>query len=418
MADLESMLSIALATLDGEGRLIEANRGFLRLLHGGGAETGQDWLGRPAGQFFIQPSFAVLANTPAGIGGEVYRGLMTIGDYEARQTTLRGRVCREGDRIQVLAERDIEEMERIGEGFRALNDYYGQAQFELAQLNLELRHLKAELEQRVEERTRDLADALLRAEAANRAKSAFLNAVSHELRTPLHQIVNLAGILKSQETDPQRRQWIEYLTSSGYRLSELIDDILTMSSLAADTCEIEQVEFDVLHFMTRIEEEVRARFATKGLVLLQEVDSRLPFTLRGDPERLGKILLHLLDNSIKFSAAGVVTMRAIRVQANAGLEMVRFEVEDEGIGIEKNKQATIFNAFEQADNSLTRNYEGAGLGLAICKQLAQLMGGQIGVESTPGKGSLFRVDIPLVGNAGNTKAATKPEGVGVCVDGT
>jgi two-component system sensor histidine kinase/response regulator len=321
--------------------------------------------------------------------------MLTIGRHEGKTRTLLGSVRRDEGVIQILAEHDIEEIECISDHMLALNDDYAKAQFELAQANLELRQLKEELERRVVERTQALNDALVRAETFNRAKNAFLATMSHELRTPLGHIVGFADVLDQLIADPEQHEYVREIISAGQRLTQLVDDILMVSKIEAEKCAVESIEFSILAVLADAENKLRDRAEAKGLVLVRDCDSTLPQTLRGDPGRLGQILTNLLDNAIKFSRKGVITLRARwRGPATNG-KAVRFEVEDEGIGIAEEKQVAIFNTFEQADKSLTRAYDGAGLGLAICRQLALLMGGDIGVTSRLGLGSLFWVDIPV-----------------------
>lgn len=396
--DVGSLLAIVTASLDESGILLEANAGFLRLLPAG-SETGP--IGKHADQLFIQPSFSTLATLPAGSDGRVYHGLMTLGDYAGHTRTLRGSVHHLEGRLTLLAEYDIAELERISERMLALNHDYAKAQFELTQVNLTLQRLKNELEDRVSDRTQALSDALVRADSANRAKQDFLAMMGHELRTPLHRILLLAGILEPRLADPELKEHIDNITDAGSHLADLVNDILMMARLQAEHFELETIDFDVYKVVSDAETAVRGRAAAKGLtlshagMLLPQASGPNPvFMQRGDPQRLRQILSHLLDNAIKFSGKGVITLRMRLNETDAGHRILRFEVEDEGIGIGAEKLPRIFNAFEQADNSLNRSFGGAGLGLAICKQIALLMGGNIGVKSTLGKGSLFWLEIP------------------------
>lgn len=393
--DFSKTLAVACASLDEAGVLLDANDGFMRLIWPEPGKKIEDFLGQRVDVFFLQPSFSTLSSSPINADGEVFRGLLTMGRQDEITRTLLATVRRGEGVIQLLAEHDIEEIERISDRMRSLNDDYAKAQFELAQANLELRQLKEELERRVIERTQALNDALVRAETFNRAKNAFLARMSHELRTPLAQIISFADILDQLVTDPDQHEYVGEINSAGQRLIQLIDDILMMSKIQAEECAIESFEFTLLEVLEHAENKVRQRAEAKGLVLLRDCDPTLPKILRGDPRRLSQILIFLLDNAIKFSKKGVITLRARWPGLATNGKAVRLEVEDEGIGIAEDKQAAIFNSFEQADNSMTRAYDGAGLGLAICRQLALLMGGDIGVRSTLGTGSLFWIDLPV-----------------------
>jgi signal transduction histidine kinase len=393
--DLSKTLAVACASLDESGVLLDANDGFMRLISSEPGKKIEDFLGQRVDAFFLQPSFSTLASLPTNVDGEVFRGMLTMGQHEGKTRTLLATVRRGAGVIQLWAEHDIEEIERISDRMFSLNDDYAKAQFELAQANLELRQLKGELEQRVIERTQALNDALVRAETFNRAKNAFLARMSHELRTPLAQIVGFTDILDQLVADPDQQEYVGEINAAGQRLIQLVDDILMMSKIQAEECAVESIEFNLLEVLENAENQVRNRAEAKGLVLVRDCDSTLPQTLRGDPGRLSQVLIHLLDNAIKFSRKGVITLRARWHGPAANGKVVRLEVEDEGIGIADDKQSTIFDNFEQADNSLTRAYDGAGLGLAICRQLAHLMGGDTGVSSRLGLGSLFWVDIPV-----------------------
>jgi signal transduction histidine kinase len=391
-ADLDPLLAVAVARFDDSGVLQAANAGFLRLIATQDNDGGRRLFGQRADHFFIQPAFAAFAGS-AGEGG-IYTGLLTLGHIDGVSRTLRGSVRRTADGIEILAEYDIAEMERVGDTVLALNRDYARAQYEVVQANLALQQLKAELERRVIERTHDLADALTRAETANRAKDAFLSTMSHELRTPLQHIMGFADVLRLRLADPKHIQHIERIHAATKHLTELINDILLVAELKAERFDLEFSDFDLPHLVHAIEERMRGPAEAKGLKLRCDIDPALPPHLHGDPQRLGQVLTHLLDNAVKFSPQGLVTLRACLASQKERRRMVRFEIRDEGIGIAAEQQKAIFERFRQVDDSATRAYGGSGLGLAICKQLVLLMGGRIGVDSTPGSGSLFWIEIP------------------------
>lgn len=259
----------------------------------------------------------------------------------------------------------------------------------------DLFQLTASLEQRVIDRTQALSDALVRAEAANRAKTAFLAKMSHELRTPMNAILGFAHLLEQEDMAPRMRDRVARISNAAERLLRIINDTLDVARLEAGKVRVEAIDFPLTQLLDTAERAWREDAIGKGLAMVREVDPKLPATLCGDPMRLRQVLETLLGNAIKFSDRGNVTLRARLIEAKADEIFVRFEVEDEGIGISDRERSTLFNAFEQADNSVTRHFGGTGLGLAICRHLTQAMGGNIGVTSTPGKGSLFWINLRL-----------------------
>jgi signal transduction histidine kinase len=407
--ELDEMEAVVTAVLDESGALLEANAGFLRLIHIDGR------LGEcaDAAAFFIQPSFAALLRAQPGAGGEIHRGLLTLGEYSGHTQSLRGRIWREGTRLRLLAEYDVDELERLNDSVLALNRDYADAQAQLARTNLEIRRLNSELERRVEERTRALGEALQRAEAASRAKSAFLANMSHELRTPLNAILGLGHIVGAKLAEPGLRAQVETITRSGRQLLEMINQVLEMSALEAGELQLEASDFALPALLEEALGAWRERADQKGLVLSQEIDSALMRWLRGDAAQLGRMLASLIGNAVQFSERGRITLRARLVDSHGDHLRVRFEVEDQGIGLGAEQQAVMFSAFEQADNSTTRRQGGLGLGLALCKRLAQRMGGEIGVSSTLGQGSTFWIDVPLKpaidGGHAQTCSRTEPE---------
>ena len=266
---------------------------------------------------------------------------------------------------------------------------------ERKRLERELLDHQAQLEAKIRQRTRDLQQARDAAEAANRAKSQFLANMSHELRTPLNAILGMAQIVGNKLAEPQLRRQVDTIAQAGRRLLGLVNQVLDMSRLEADTLPIEARDFALRSVFDAAESSLREHAEAKGLRLAREIDPALPPALRGDPLRLEQILTNLLDNAVKFSAQGRITLRARLVEAARDDILLRFEVEDQGIGIDAAQQATVFASFEQSDGSTTRKYGGMGLGLAVCKQLAECMGGAIGVNSLPGQGSTFWVEIRL-----------------------
>jgi PAS domain S-box-containing protein len=237
-----------------------------------------------------------------------------------------------------------------------------------------------------------LARARDEAEAANRAKSAFLANTSHEIRTPLNALVGLAQLARTPEVDDRRRlQYIEQICDSADTLSSILSDILDLSKIEAGKLIVDQVGFDLHGLMNTLEQAYGALADTKGLALRVEVEGDVPQHVLGDPVRLRQILSNYLTNALKFTTAGSILLTVQRAVGHR----LRFEVMDTGAGMDAQGLGLLFLPFSQIDNSITRKVGGTGLGLSICSELAKLMGGAVGVSSEPGKGSMFWVELPL-----------------------
>ena len=258
----------------------------------------------------------------------------------------------------------------------------------------ELERHRLRLEELVLERTRELALARDRAESANRAKSAFLASMSHELRTPLNHIAGFAALLGRDIETPRGKERLEKLRASTDTLLKLINEILDYSRLEADQISIESVDFELRALLDQVERAHAPVSLSKGLVLQHALSPALPGIVRGDVVRLAQILGHLVGNAIKFSEHGTIT---VRVSAEAVVPpMLRFEVEDQGVGIPADQHGSLFQLFNQGDNSTTRRFGGTGLGLQLCKRLVELMAGKIGFSSAVDRGSVFWFTVPLV----------------------
>ena len=236
-----------------------------------------------------------------------------------------------------------------------------------------------------------LARARDAAEAANRAKSAFLANTSHELRTPLNGLIGLAQLARHPATpEERRRQYLEQIVDSAQSLGLIVSDILDLSKIEAGRLSIESQPFDLPALLRNVHRSHAALAAGRALALSLDIDPELGW-VRGDALRLRQILVNYLGNALKFTDAGRVRLLARREDA----DMVRLEVHDTGPGVAPQLQSRLFEPFSQADDSTTRRYGGTGLGLSICRQLAELMGGEVGLRSTPGAGSCFWARIPL-----------------------
>jgi signal transduction histidine kinase/CheY-like chemotaxis protein len=254
----------------------------------------------------------------------------------------------------------------------------------------ELERHRHHLEALVEERTISLSIAKEAAEAANRAKSTFLANMSHELRTPMNAIMGMTGLALRHATEPKLRDQLTKVDHASKHLLGIINDILDISKIEAERLTLEQVRFGLGEVLENLVSLIGQKVRDKGLKLcIDQAPEVAGIAMLGDPLRLGQILLNFTGNSLKFTEQGSITIRVRLAEAGADDVLLRFEVQDTGIGIAAEDQRRLFTAFEQADGSTTRRYGGTGLGLAISKRLAQLMGGEVGVESQPGMGSTF-----------------------------
>jgi CheY-like chemotaxis protein len=249
------------------------------------------------------------------------------------------------------------------------------------------------LEKMVYERTADLRIALEAAKIADQAKDSFLANVTHELRTPLSAVIGFSGLARPLSTDPRQQEYLDKINSAGKTLSNIIDDLLDLSKIAAGRMTLEATTFSLYELLDRSRATMSFKADEKGLQLNAHIDAAVPDVLYGDPLRLEQILLNLLSNAVKFTTAGRIELRVGLHACDADRVCLNIEVEDSGIGMQEEDLKLLFKPFSQTDASMSRKFGGTGLGLAICKRIAELMDGRISVNSRPGSGTTFAVEL-------------------------
>jgi PAS domain S-box-containing protein len=249
------------------------------------------------------------------------------------------------------------------------------------------------------ESERRLQAARIQADAANRAKSEFLANMSHEIRTPLTAILGFAEVLRGDDKYAAPKHWIENLetiSSAGKHLLSIINDILDLSKIEADKLKLELIETPLIEVLSEVKRLLSTTTSVKGLLLNTKLSTPLPDRILCDPTRLRQILMNLVGNAVKFTESGSVVINACAAKSKTN-DCLIIEIEDTGKGIDSEQTQSLFQAFEQADNSVSRKYGGTGLGLTICRRLAMLMGGDVTLVRTEiGVGSCFRLQLPLI----------------------
>ena len=259
-------------------------------------------------------------------------------------------------------------------------------------------HEELALHRRLE---RELTEAKQAAESAMMAKGEFLATMSHEIRTPLNGIIPMLDLLMSSRLAPDQQEILRTAYTSARQMQRIVDDILDYSKLEANKVTLETTSFNLRELLDSVIRLMEKPAESKGLRLTQQIDPAVRLAVRGDPVRLRQVLTNLLSNAVKFTERGSVTLSVTRRGEGRTQHELRFEVSDTGIGIAKDGASRLFRAFTQADASTTRLYGGTGLGLVICKRIVDLMGGTIGVDSEPGRGSTFWFEVPLLKATGD-----------------
>ena len=240
----------------------------------------------------------------------------------------------------------------------------------------------------------ETSKATYKAEADNKAKTEFFAKMSHEIRTPIGGVLGISELLRNTDLDPKQREYVNTIYHSGDALLAIVNDILDFSKIEAKKLTLEYIPFDLLQLVKECVAIVGVQQKSGELDLVADIASINHTWFEGDPTRLRQILLNLLGNSVKFTERGKVGVRVIPIN-DADVSGLRFEVFDSGIGISDAQQKSLFQPFQQADQTTTRRYGGTGLGLSICKELVELMGGQIGIKSELGQGAVFWFTLPL-----------------------
>ena len=246
---------------------------------------------------------------------------------------------------------------------------------------------------------KQLDNTLIKAQAAAHAKSEFLATMSHEVRTPMNGIMGMLELLRDSDLDERDQGYVNIAYRSATMLLELLNNVLDFSKFEAGSLHMELMDFNPGQVIDDVVNQMRSLAVAKTVGLTIVVSEEMPVQIQGDPLRFRQVLANLISNAIKFTSKGCVTIRGESVEGGDGAEMLLIEIEDTGIGIAAEDQGNIFEAFAQADSSVTRSYGGSGLGLTICKQLVRNMGGDIGVKSIVGNGSIFWFTVPLIGKS-------------------
>lgn len=339
---------------------------------------------------------AMLGYARAEMLGRAVEDFMFYEDTDDHASRMEGRRAGLGDRYERRFRRKDGEACWCQVSATALHDATGNFAGSFAMFSditrrkvveAELAAHRAHLETMVRERTHALELAMAAAEAASVAKSAFLANMSHEIRTPLNAITGMAHLIRRERLTPQQAERLDKLEAAGAHLLDIINAVLDLSKIEAGKLTLLDEPLDLAGLLDNVGTMLADRIQAKGLTLT--IEPPPPLQLQGDATRLRQSLLNYADNAVKFTETGTIVLRIVPVETAGEDVLLRFEVADTGIGIAPETTARLFSPFEQADNTTTRKYGGTGLGLVIVRKLAQLMGGDAGAASAPGRGSTF-----------------------------
>jgi signal transduction histidine kinase/ActR/RegA family two-component response regulator len=299
------------------------------------------------------------------------------------------------------------QVSRTGDEIEFLGDSFNRMISALAASQDEIRQHRELLERRIRERTEELEEALLRAQAASEAKSEFLANMSHELRTPMNGVLGMIDITLESRLAPEQREQLETAQQCAYSLLALLNDILDLSKIEAGKMALEKIPFNLRVMLDECVKSQLPRAARNRIAIYADVKPSAPEEIVGDPLRIRQIVANLLSNAVKFTAEGSVRVRMSAKTCGQDL-LLEITVKDTGVGIPADKLPYIFDKFTQADGSVSRKYGGTGLGLAITRKLVEMHGGTIHVESEPGRGSAFHVALKCEVSAARPRRAPEP----------
>lgn len=312
-----------------------------------------------------------------------------------------GTFCWIHDEMQIICDQAGQSVEIIGSWLNITRRK--DAETQLSEINESLESL-------VEQRTRELELAKRAAESANQVKSEFIANMSHEIRTPLNSILGMTYLALNSGNGFDIRGYLEKIQIAGQHLLGIINDILDFSKLSAGKMKIEKYDFDLQSVLMHVIDMLSEQAEKKNIKLVVDVDHSLCANLRGDPQRITQVLVNYTTNAVKFTEKGMVTIRVKKIEETEVNCLLRFEVQDNGIGMSDTEKSRLFQPFQQIDSSANRLHDGIGLGLAICRQLANLMpDGEVGVESAPGQGSTFWFVVRLEMSGQYCEPMTLPE---------